>query len=121
MRIKPRLRHTLGMVDDIFSPNRLVRRIQSRSAALALGISQRVVEDKARRGELPGAAKIGGVWTFDPEKLAAFIAEREREAEARGTNVYPLKPAVRRQTRAQTNASYQRLMAGRNKVAQDGY
>ncbi len=38
----------------------------------------------AARGELPGAAKIGQVWTFDPDKLRRFI--EAKEAECAGAN-----------------------------------
>ncbi|RNJ50276.1 hypothetical protein D1O30_12390 [Methylocystis hirsuta] len=33
----------------------------------------------AARGEFPGAAKIGQIKTFDPDKLRRFIEAREAE------------------------------------------
>jgi hypothetical protein len=56
-------------------------RIQSATAARILGVSQRSVEGLALRGELPGAARIGGVWTFDTERLVAFVKQRECDAD----------------------------------------
>jgi hypothetical protein len=55
-------------------------RIQSAAAARILGVSRRSVQGLALRGELPGAARIGGVWTFDAERLTAFVRQRERDA-----------------------------------------
>jgi excisionase family DNA binding protein len=54
-------------------------RIQTAAAATMLGVSKRTVHGLAARGELPGAARIGKVWTFNVDKLAQFIAEREAE------------------------------------------
>jgi phage terminase Nu1 subunit (DNA packaging protein) len=54
-------------------------RIQARAAASLLGVTARTVQNLANRGELPGAAKIGKVWTFDPAKLAKFIRAKESE------------------------------------------
>ena len=87
-------------------------RIQSAAAARILGVSRRSVQGLALRGELPGAARIGGVWTFDAERLAAFVTQRELDAE-RPTTPTPAPPTPRLPTRAQTNAAYERLMAGR--------
>ena len=44
---------------------------------MMLGVSRRTTQEMAARGELPGAAKIGDVWTFDPDALASFARERE--------------------------------------------
>ncbi|MBS4017466.1 MAG: helix-turn-helix domain-containing protein [Dechloromonas sp.] len=55
------------------------QRIRAEEAAAMLGISHRGVQALAARGDLPGAAKIGTLWTFDPAKLRRFISEREAE------------------------------------------
>ena len=55
----------------------MVDRIQSSHAAKMLGVSKRQITLMANRGDLPGAAKIGSLWTFDPEKLTRWIEERE--------------------------------------------
>jgi hypothetical protein len=52
-------------------------RIQSATAARILGVSQRSVQGLALRGELPSPARIGGVWTFDAERLATVLKQRE--------------------------------------------
>ena len=87
-------------------------RIQSAAAARILGVARRTVQELALRGELPGAARIGGVWTFDAERLEAFVTQRERDAERPVVSGKPPPPA-RLPTRAQTNVAYERLMAGR--------
>jgi hypothetical protein len=88
-------------------------RIQSREAASILGISQRTAQTLALRGELPGVARIGRVWTFDVDKLAAYVTQRERDAE-RLDVAPPPKPTPRRATRTQVSTAYAKLMAGRN-------
>jgi phage terminase Nu1 subunit (DNA packaging protein) len=59
------------------------KRIKTKDAADMLGVTPRTVQALAGKGELPGAARIGGLWTFDPKKLAKFIAEKEAEIAAR--------------------------------------
>jgi hypothetical protein len=44
-----------------------------------LGVTARTVQNLAARGELPSAAKIGKVWTFDPAKLVKFINAQESQ------------------------------------------
>ena len=42
-------------------------------AAKRLGISERQAGDLARKGQLAGAIKVGGIWRVNPEKLEAWI------------------------------------------------
>jgi excisionase family DNA binding protein len=51
-------------------------RVRVDDAASILGISGRTVQALAARGEIPGAAKIGGLWTFDEAALRLWIRER---------------------------------------------
>lgn len=51
-------------------------RIRVAAAAAILGVEPRTVQALAARGDLPGAAKIGGLWTFDEAALRAWIKER---------------------------------------------
>ena len=105
------------MQNDAPSPIRLIvnndapGRIQS-AAARMLGVSQRSVQGLALRGELPGAARIGGIWTFDANKLTAFVTQRERDAERPSASRKAPKPP-RHATQTQVNAAYDRLMAER--------
>ena len=48
-------------------------------AAAILGLPLRTVQDQSARGEIPGAAKIGGRWTYDIETLRRHVKQRERE------------------------------------------
>lgn len=52
-------------------------RVQSSAAAAITGLKLRQVQSLAARGEIPGAAKIGSLWTFDLAKLRRFITHRE--------------------------------------------
>ena len=54
-------------------------RIVIEDAVAILGLSGRMIQEMAQRGEIPGAAKFGRRWTFDVAKLRAMIADREQE------------------------------------------
>jgi hypothetical protein len=54
-------------------------RIVIEDAMAILGLSGRMIQELAQRGEIPGAAKFGRRWTFDVVKLRAMIADKERE------------------------------------------
>jgi hypothetical protein len=51
-------------------------RIRADAAALVLGVTTRCVQALAARGEVPGACKIGKLWTFDETALRNWIKER---------------------------------------------
>lgn len=51
-------------------------RIRVRQAAAILGIAARTVQLMALRGELPRAARVGRVWTFEEAALREYIEER---------------------------------------------
>jgi hypothetical protein len=93
-----------------------VARIQSADAAMMLGVSRRTTQEMAARGELPGAAKIGDVWTFDPDALAGFVRERECAVKADRSLVDNMEPAdARRRTSSQADRAYERVMSLRFK------
>jgi excisionase family DNA binding protein len=52
-------------------------RIRTKAAAEMLGIAPRTVQAMVARGMLPGAAKIGGVYTFDRDKLTRYLETEE--------------------------------------------
>jgi len=49
-------------------------RIRADAAACILGVERRTVQALAQRGDLPGAAKVGRVWTFHEATLRRFMA-----------------------------------------------
>ena len=55
-------------------------RIKSAAAVAITGLSLRQIQTMAARGMIRGAAKLGGVWTFNAAKLRRWIASREEEA-----------------------------------------
>lgn len=65
-------------------------RIRADRAACILGIEVRTVQALAMRGELPNAAKIGGVWTFEEAALREWLPEFVRTKESL---IESLKPA----------------------------
>jgi hypothetical protein len=44
-----------------------------------VGLSERVMQQMAEAGELPGAIKIRGVWTFDEQRLFEYLADLEKQ------------------------------------------
>jgi predicted DNA-binding transcriptional regulator AlpA len=43
-------------------------------------LSVRQIQTMAAAGQIPSAAKLGGVWTFDPQAIEAWIEERRAYA-----------------------------------------
>jgi ribosomal protein S14 len=70
---KPRIRKTDGL-------RTASERGSSEEAMAILGLPRRTVQNMAARGELPGAAKLGRVWTFDLAKLRRHVTMKERQA-----------------------------------------
>jgi excisionase family DNA binding protein len=52
-------------------------RIRTKDAAEMLGVAPRTIQAMVARGRLPGAAKIGGVLTFDESKLRRYLDGEE--------------------------------------------
>lgn len=52
-------------------------RVLIAQACRMTGLSRRNVQDMAARGDIPGAAKLGGRWTFDAATLRRWIKSRE--------------------------------------------
>lgn len=57
-------------------------RLRINEAALKTGLAKRTIQKMAQRGEIPGAAKLGTVWTFNRHKLARWINDAERRCAA---------------------------------------
>src|SRR5262249_1759055 len=68
----PPLRRT----DLSTTPRQGRERGSANEAAEILGVPVRTVRAHASRGELPGAGKIGGRWTFDLIKLRQYVRRR---------------------------------------------
>ena len=49
------------------------------TAELILGIKRRNIQARAARGEIPGAGKIGHLWTFDVALLRRYVRERQQQ------------------------------------------
>lgn len=58
----------------------IVARIRVREVARLTSLSESKVYEMAAAGRIPGAAKLGGTWTFDPDKIEAWIRRAERLA-----------------------------------------
>ena len=56
------------------------RRVRADRVAEMTTWSVRTVQQKAAAGLIPGAARLGSVWTFDERQVAAWILEQEEAA-----------------------------------------
>jgi hypothetical protein len=54
-------------------------RIGAKEAAAILGVKPRKLQAMSARGAIPGAARIGRQWSYDPVKLRRYLKHRERE------------------------------------------
>lgn len=68
-------------------------RIQSAAAAEMLGVTSAVVQGNAAYGNIPKAAKIGRIWTFDTAAIEALAAELKKS----GKRLTRKKPIRRRE------------------------
>ena len=51
--------------------------VLSRRPKLILGLKRRNIQAMAARGEIPGAAKFGSIWTFDIAMLRSYVKDQE--------------------------------------------
>jgi excisionase family DNA binding protein len=76
----------------------MAERIRLAEAAEILGVPVRTVQALAARGEIP-AAKVGRLWTFNPDRLRSWLQEREtmacRSGERRPAPIGAAKPSGR--------------------------
>jgi excisionase family DNA binding protein len=79
------------MTKDAIRPER----IRCDEAAAILGVRTRTVQALALRGELPGAARIGGLWTFSEAALRKYIEERTQWPKDRRPRSTPIGAAER--------------------------
>jgi hypothetical protein len=96
-------------------------RIRPTDVVNRTSLSLRQVQSLAALGKIPGAAKLGGVWTFDPNKIDAWIGAAERATSripalpsARGgisTSGVSIAPDV------SIDAAYERLIRGKQQKA----
>ena len=62
-------------------PSAQPERIRTPRAASILGLSVRAVQNMAAQGKIPGAAKMGAIWTYDEVKLRNWIRELEEKTQ----------------------------------------
>lgn len=71
----------------------IAARIRPRDVARITSLSVRKIQEMAAQGRIPGAAKLGGVWTFDPTQIQAWIRGEERLAcQTRDTSTGAVRP-----------------------------
>ncbi len=62
-------------------------RIGVRAVAMITGMSVRVLQERAARGLVPSAAKLGGTWSFNENTIRRWIRNQERET-AKSQRIY---------------------------------
>ena len=55
-------------------------RLTIERAVAIIGLPARTVQGMSQRGEIPGAAKFGRRWTYNEDKLHAYVRNKERES-----------------------------------------
>lgn len=55
-------------------------------AMLVTGLERRTLQNLSARGEVWGAAKLGGQWTYDRQALRAWVRAQENEVASRRTS-----------------------------------
>ena len=68
---------TTTETDRSTAESRAAERVLVAQACRITGLSRRNIQDMAARGDIPGAAKLGGRWTFDAATLRQWIKSRE--------------------------------------------
>lgn len=93
-------------------------RVRSSRASEITGLPVRTVQALAARGELPGAAKLGKVWTFDEARLRAWVRQGEAKA-CRGISIGATASGGRacRFPAATIDAAYERLFSPKQRSA----
>jgi hypothetical protein len=81
----------------------------------------RKVQEHAAAEHIPGAAKLGSIWTFDPMKVRAWIAAEERKAWrgrlAISTSVVTPTGAAPRSPESSIELAYGQLIHGKRRVS----
>ncbi|WP_400769378.1 helix-turn-helix domain-containing protein [Methylosinus sporium] len=90
-------------------------RIRAVEVAQILGLGVRCVQKMAARGELPSAAQIGKLWTFDKARIEQFLADAETDVESRKETIPSVlsgsryTPSIRMD--AEVHRAYEQAMA----------
>ena len=91
-------------------------RVRAAVIAETTSLSVRKVQELAAQGRMPGAGKLGGVWTFDPEKVRAWILRAEEMAAARAKRSLPTPAPAHDKCSLRPNCAvqedYDRLIKG---------
>lgn len=89
-------------------------RVRIREASLITGLDIRTLQEKAARGEIPGAEKPFGRWTFDIAKLRQLRSKgRTCAVSIKGTGY---GGRVSRCAATNTDSAYERVLSGLRSV-----
>lgn len=78
-----------------------------------------MVQQMAAQGKVPGSAKIGGVWTFDPDALDAWVKKLEAQVGTRARRgVTPnMKSTIRPRVSVDESAYEEAISSARRRRA----
>jgi predicted DNA-binding transcriptional regulator AlpA len=99
-------------------PAQDAERIRVADVARITSLSVRKVQELAVARKLPGAAKLGGVWTFDPARVRQWIKEQEDVCPASpetSTSEERRGGAESRLPDASIEAAYEQLIHGKRR------
>lgn len=93
-------------------------RVRARVVADWTSLSVRKAQELAA-GRIPSVAKLGGVWTFNPEKVHGWIAHQEQQARrgslATSTSAATSGGDMSRSPATAIDAAFERLICGRRR------
>lgn len=96
-------------------------RIKIAQACAITGKAKRRLQLMAKKGKVPGAAKIWGEWTFDEAKLRAWVRELEDASCPNDqTAAAATTPAAERRRRTQNGAATRFTVASGSMVGSGG-
>lgn len=64
-------------------------------AHLITGLPERTLQSLSAQGQIWGAAKLGRRWTYDRQRLRAWVRAKEANAESRATSISEVKSGMR--------------------------
>lgn len=98
--------------------------IRCRDVRRMTTLSVRKIQQMAAVGEIPSAARLGHIWTFDPDAIRAWIVKQREKACPRPQNSPTTATAaatrfgvVSRSPDVSIDLAYEQLIRGKRKIA----
>lgn len=91
-------------------------RVAIHEAGRITGLKRRTLQAMAAAGRVPGAAKLGGIWSFDVERLRGWLRDQEQKV-ATSTCEVPRFTVASLSTDANIASRYKQLIGAKQNAA----